>query len=94
MDSQQNKKRQSIKSFVVWYISTWEQRCYSDGLPDEVPCEIMYMAPSYKLICLAILKNDISILGAELPKSEYYDMLKHIELKAKGKIKQKQLKLF
>lgn len=64
------------------YIKTWEQRCYSDGLPDDVPVEIFDRVPSYKRIAVAILKNDVSLktLGFTPEVSEYYNILKRIEL--------------
>jgi len=63
------------------YIKLWENRCYSDGLPDEAPKEIDGKVPSYKRIAIAILKNDLSYIGIEPPKSEYYSILKCAELK-------------
>ena len=80
-----------MRTIIDEYIKTWEDRCYPDGIPDQLPSEIKDKAPSYKNICMAILKNDISIIGIERPKSEYYNQLKHIELKAAGKILSKQL---
>lgn len=61
------------------YIQKWRNRCYSE-LPDEAPSEIDEMVPSYKRIALAILKNDISLLGINPPHSEWYDYYKKIEL--------------
>lgn len=42
------------------YIKTWMDRGYAGDIPDEVPAELMALqvAPSYKAICLAILRND------------------------------------
>lgn len=36
-------------------------RCYSDGIPDEVPAKLMktMRAPSCKAIAIAILRNDM-----------------------------------
>lgn len=62
------------------YVNKWEQRCYQNGLPDEAPKEIFDMVPSYKKIAIAILKNDLSLLGVNPPHSVYYDILKRIEL--------------
>ncbi len=59
----------------------WEQRCYSDGIPDEAPKEIEDKVPSYKHIAKAILKNDVSMVGGKRPVSKYYGILKRIELK-------------
>ena len=58
----------------------WERRCYSNGIPDEAPKEIDDRVPSYKRIAIAILKNDLSYIGIEPVKSEYYSILKCIEL--------------
>ncbi len=58
----------------------WERRCYSKGIPDEAPKEIDDKVPSYRKIAIAILKNDLSVLGVQPPKSDYYSILKCIEL--------------
>lgn len=78
------------------YIKTWESRCYKKGIPDEVPKEIFDKVPSYKAIAIAILKNDIGILGIEKPKSKWYSVLKKIEIEGRGLETTKivQLKLF
>lgn len=82
-------------SEIERYIKTWESRCYKGGIPDEVPKEIFDKVPSYKAIAMAILKNDISILGFERPKSRWYSVLKKIEIEAReGKPKAVQLSLF
>lgn len=64
------------------YIKLWEGRCYPDGIPDEVPSEISDKVPSYKRICLAILRNDVALqsLGYQQPKSLVYNELKRIEI--------------
>jgi len=76
----------------------WEQRCYSDGIPDEVPLRLdqLNKAPSYKKICLAILKNDhqLKTLGFTEKKSYYYHLLKRIEIDARPTDKPKQLRIF
>lgn len=69
---------------IEGYIKIWENRCYSE-LPDEAPREIDDMVPSYKRIAIAILKNDLSYIGINPPVSEYYGMLKCIELKKEYK---------
>lgn len=66
------------------YISEWKQKDYNDDIPDEVPDALMdlLLAPSYKAICLAILKNDHSLktLGFQPRVSSYYNELKKIEI--------------
>lgn len=81
-----------MKKAITGYIKTWEARCYSKGVPDEVPTRLQQLnkAPSYKAISLAILNNDYQLksLGFTPKKSYYYDRLKKIELKARGVITQ------
>lgn len=69
---------------IELYIKTWEQRCYPDGIPDEAPKEIDDKVPSYRKIAIAILKNDLSLIGVSKPVSKYYGILKRIELKQRN----------
>ena len=80
---------------VKKYIETWEARCYYDGLPDESPIEIKDKVPSYKRIAMAILNNDLhlSSLGYSLPYSQYYGILKKMEIEQRPNYV-KQLTLF
>jgi len=84
-----------MKTEIKKYIKTWEQRCYFNGIPDEVPIRIdqLNKAPSYKRIAMAILKNDLELIGVTPKKSIYYSMLKRIEID-KRETKSKQLRLF
>jgi predicted phosphoadenosine phosphosulfate sulfurtransferase len=57
--------------------------------------EQLNKVPSYRKICIAIMKNDIHLesLGFSKPKSRFYSELKRIELIERGVIKEdKQLK--
>jgi len=73
-----------MKKKIEHYIQTWEARGYADGIPDEVPDRLMQLnkAPSYKAICIAILKNDFNCktLGYAPKKSIYYSIFKKIEI--------------
>ena len=86
-----------MKTKIEDYIQEWEKRCYDEGIPDEVPIRIQQLnkAPSYKQICIAILKNDYSLktLGFTPTKSVYYSELKRIEINQR-KNTVIQLKLF
>lgn len=80
------------------YIKEWEQRCYYKGIPDEAPIRLEQLnkVPSYRQICMAILKNDNTLqsLGFARPKCDVYNELKKIELIQRGVIKPDlQLKL-
>lgn len=86
-----------MREKIEFYIKTWVNKCYYNGIPDEVPNEISHLAPSYKIICKAILKNDrhLELLGFSRPGCEIYNTLKRIELIKRGVIKPDiQLKLF
>jgi predicted phosphoadenosine phosphosulfate sulfurtransferase len=77
----------NTKQRVQKYVKDWKRRGYPNGIPDEVPQELMKLglAPSYKAICLALLNNDINLytLGFSRPKSEWYGKLKRIEIDAR-----------
>ena len=74
------------------YIKTWKDRCYSDGIPDEVPEKLSktLRAPSYKAIAIAILKNDHTCksLGFNTTMSQtYYDVKNSTEEKIQEEMK-------
>lgn len=62
------------------YIKTWENRCYSNGIPDEIPVKLANSGrvPSYKMIAISILKNDLTLkgLGFDGKYTNYYKELK------------------
>jgi len=77
------------------YIDQWRNQGYSDDIPDEVPDVLMrlQLAPSYKAIALAILRNDVTLssLGFSGTPTPWYIELKRIELEDRGDIKQIRL---
>jgi len=80
---------------VQKYISQWMTCGYPDGIPDEVPDALMKkkLAPSYKAIAIAILKNDmhLSELGFASPVSEWYGALKKEEIAERNIERQRDL---
>lgn len=86
-----------MKGKIQAYITEWEKRCYFNGIPDEAPyeLEIRNKVPSYRKICIAILKNDypLKTLGFTPKKSKYYDAYKKIEIENRQKNKQLKLEL-
>lgn len=70
-----------MEKFIREFVTTWETRCYADGIPDECHPDIERnrLAPSYKQIAIAVLRNDLRPLGFVPKKSIFYDMLKKIE---------------
>lgn len=69
---------------------------YPDDIPDEVPISLMNrnLAPSYKAICLALLKNDHNLesLGFSAKKSEWYSAFKRVEIEGRENKKLKDIK--
>jgi predicted phosphoadenosine phosphosulfate sulfurtransferase len=80
-----------MKEKILSWVEKWEGRGYSNGIPDEAPprLEVMCKAPSYRMICMAIMKNDsqLETLGYSRTKCEAYSNIKREELIMKGKIK-------
>lgn len=69
---------------VELYLRFWEQRGYTLGIEDDVP-EALFadrVAPSWRAIALALLKNDFSLLslGFGVSPSEWYGILKRAAL--------------
>ena len=69
-----------MRTRIENYIKLWENRCYPEGLPDEVPMEINDMVPNYRRIAIAILRNDVALksLGFTPKPCEAYNNLKRI----------------
>ena len=67
------------KERILNYIDTWKSRCYEE-IPDELHAKVEHSlrAPSYRMICRSILKNDIccASLGYSRTKSEAVEAAK------------------
>ena len=76
---------EQLQERIKDYTSKWESRCYPGGIPDKVPLSIIDKAPSWKKICICILKNDMYLTGLGYSgfTSKYYHELKRIELLAR-----------
>lgn len=78
-----------LKRKIDAWIRSWSRKGYPGGIPDEAPIllEEAGRVPSYRMICKAIMKNDVCLLtlGGNRPKCEIYTALKKAELRAKGK---------
>ncbi len=60
----------------------WEDRCYSSGIPDEVPDLLAKTnrAPSWKKIAICLLKNDMKLRGLGFTEDGYdVKLIKGIE---------------
>lgn len=51
----------------------WRNRCYSDGIPDDIP-ELLARtnrAPSWRKIAICLLKNDMKLRGLGFTEASY-----------------------
>jgi len=85
---------EGVHEKVKKYVETWEQRCYTNGIPDVAPDCIRDKVPDYRKIAIALLNNDMQLksLGYSGFNSEYYSILKRIEIEAR-QYEGKQIKL-
>lgn len=64
-------------------MKVWEERCYKDGIPDEIPKRLSdsMRVPSYKAIAMAILQNDLALytLGFQPVVSHWYRAVKNFK---------------
>ena len=78
-----------MKKKILDYVKKWEKQGYANGIPDQAPTklETLGKCPSYRKICIAILKNDIALtsLGYSRPVTKEYMAIKKIEIEARGK---------
>ena len=73
------------------------KRGYPAGIPDEADqvLELANRAPAYRMICRALMKNDVGLLtlGYNREPCDAYTALKFVELRQRGVIKEYQLPL-
>ena len=76
-------------SRINQYVENWKDKGYPNDIPDEVPHILMKLglAPSYKAIALALLKNDsnLELLGFTAPISKWYSAFKKVEIEQRVK---------
>ncbi len=74
---------------IKQYVESWQTKGYQDGIPDEVPQVLMKLglAPSWKAIALALLKNDSNFesLGFTAPISKWYSAFKRVEIEERNR---------
>jgi len=85
------------KSKIKKYISEWERKGYTNGIPDEVPLSLerLDIVPSYRKICIALMKNEnnLETLGFQRKKTLSYSELKRIEIENRGLNRQLKLNI-
>ena len=77
-----------MREKILAWVKKWEGRGYSGGIPDEADLgiELAERAPSYRRICLAIMKNDVQLesLGYTREPCAIYMSIKREELAIRG----------
>jgi predicted phosphoadenosine phosphosulfate sulfurtransferase len=72
------KTTERVKAFV----KMWESRCYSNGIPEELPqlLAATNRAPCWKAIATAILRNDLKLRALGFTEESYNpEMIRRIE---------------
>ena len=86
-----------MKEKIEKYINQWRVKGYYSDIPDEANKRLEHLnkVPSYRKICLAILKNDyhLKTIGFTTKTSKYYHAYKKIEIDLRTKNKQLKLEL-
>lgn len=77
-----------MRAKIRAYVAIWKTRGYPEGIPDEADpvLEMLGKVPSFRMICRAIMKNDVALLtlGYGRQPCETYMVLKRQELAARG----------
>ena len=62
---EQSLPGKTITERINGYVGIWMDRCYQNGIPDEIHKKLMASnrVPSYKAIAHAILRNDHNLLS-------------------------------
>lgn len=81
-----------MRKLIEKYLRNWKSKGYEHGIRDEAPprLEDLCKAPSYRAICRAILKNDVSCssLGFSREKTPAYMAIKKAEIDERIRRKQ------
>ena len=67
---------------VSEYVKTWQGRCYSDGIPDEVPAKVAASgrAPSWRAVAIALLQNDLHLYQLGFARPAYDQQRRAVRL--------------
>lgn len=77
-------KRLTLREKISKYVADGRNHGYPLDIPDECPHELMVegLVPTWKAIAIALLRNDMHLtaLGFSAPQSEWYGIIKRIEI--------------
>jgi len=88
------KTKEHYLNKIYTFIKWWEERGYSNGIPDEAPyiLESKKLAPSWRRICKSLLRNDYWCKGLGFTQHKTDAYKKYLELKKKQRELSKFLK--
>lgn len=75
----------------------WESRCYSDGIPEEIPALLSKTgrAPSWRDIALCLLRNDLLLKGIGFSSDKYNkELVSSLKEMHSDEINQEELRLW
>jgi len=79
---------ENMQRKILEYVEIWKARGYPEGIPDEADpiLENFNKVPSFRMICRAIMKNDVALLtlGYSRQPCAIYNSLKREELILRG----------
>ena len=72
----------SATARVAEYNQVWRRRCYSGGIPDEVPKKVAASgrAPSWKAVAIALLQNDLHLYQLGFARPAYDQQRRAVRL--------------
>lgn len=67
---------------VLEYVKTWQGRCYSEGIPEEVPAKVAASgrAPSWRAVAIALLQNDLHLYQLGFARPAYDQQRRAVRL--------------
>lgn len=94
LNSIPDKTKEHYLNKIYTFIKWWEERGYSNGIPDEAPyiLESKKLAPSWRRICKSLLRNDYWCKGLGFTQHKTDAYKKYLELKKKQRELSKFLK--
>jgi len=94
LNSIPEKTKEHYLNKIYTFIKWWEERGYTNGIPDEAPyiLESKKIVPSWRRVCKSLLRNDYWCKGLGFTQHKTDAYKKYLELKKKQREESKFLK--
>jgi predicted phosphoadenosine phosphosulfate sulfurtransferase len=94
LNSVPDKTKEHYMNKIYTFIKWWKERGYDIGIPDEAPyiLESKKLAPSWKRVCKALLRNDFWCKGLGFTQHKTAAYQKYLDLKKRQRTEDKFLK--